>query len=212
VREVFHEELARIEALLAEMTDLVTTAMTHAAAALSDTDAALADTVIAGDKTIDALRADIEERAITVTARQQPVATDLRVVIASLHIAADLERMGDLAVHVAEAARRLAGVEVPPPLRSTLHDMGQAALRMAAKARQVISKRDVELARELDRDDDAVDALHRQLLRRLVENGEEGLEAAVELTLCGRYYERYADHAVSVGRHMIYLVTGKHPS
>lgn len=208
MREVFHKDLASIESSLVDMTDLVTAAMTHATVALSGTDPTLADTVIPDGKTIDALRADIEEHAVTVIAQQQPVATDLRILIAGLRIAADLGRMGHLAVHVAEAAQRLAAASVPPQLRSTLQNMAKAALSMAAKARQAIVAHDTELALELDRDDDEVDALHRQLLQALVEDEEEGAGAAVSITLCGRYYERYADHAVSIGQNVIYLVAG----
>jgi phosphate transport system protein len=209
VREVFHEELAGLETSLADMTDLVTEAMTQATAALLDNASALAEQVITRREAVEALRAQIEQRAVIITARHQPVAGDLRTVIMSLHVAADLERMGVLATHVAEAARRLAGVAVPAQLYATLREMARVALGMATKARSAIVQHDVDVAMELDHDDDAVDAEHRRLLQLLVaQDWTESTEAAVEITLCGRYYERYADHAVSIGQHVIYLVTG----
>jgi phosphate transport system protein len=213
VRDVFREELESINASLIEMTNMVASAMARATTALLDADLQLAEQVITTDETVDLLRNEIEERAFDLMARQAPVATDLRVVVTTLRIVADLERMGDLALHVAKVARRrYPGRAVPPELHGTMLEMGQIAQRIVAKAGSVIASRDTELAAELEADDDMMDGLHRQLFHVLLERPwSHGMEAAIDITLCGRYYERYADHAVSVARRVIYLVTGEKP-
>jgi phosphate transport system protein len=213
VRDVFREELEGINASLIEMTNMVASAMARATTALLDADLQLAEQVITTDETVDLLRNEIEERAFDLMARQAPVATDLRVVVTTLRIVADLERMGDLALHVAKVARRrYPGRAVPPELHGTMLEMGQVAQRIVAKAGSVIASRDTELAAELEADDDMMDGLHRQLFHVLLERPwSHGMEAAIDITLCGRYYERYADHAVSVARRVIYLVTGEKP-
>jgi phosphate transport system protein len=214
VRDAFQDELDSINESLVEMTGLVASAMARATTALLDADLQLAEGVISGDETVDLLRREIEERAFDVMARQQPVASDLRMMVTTLRMVADLERMGDLALHVAKVARRrYPGRAVPPELRSTMLEMGQVAQRIVAKAGSVIAGRDAELAKELEADDDMMDTLHRRLFHVLLERPWlHGMEAAIDITLCGRYYERYADHAVSVAHRVIYLVTGEHPT
>ena len=144
-------------------------------------------------------------------ARQQPVATDLRTIVTSMRMSGDIERMGDLARHVAKVARlRYPQSAMPAELRSTIVQMGQVAERIVEKAGSVIAARDVEAARQMERDDDAMDDLHRELFARLMdEQVEHGIETAVDITLLGRYYERFADHAVSVAHRVIWLVTGE---
>ena len=144
-------------------------------------------------------------------ARQQPVATDLRVIVTSMRMSSDIERMGDLARHVAKVARlRYPASAVPAELRATILQMGQVAERIVEKAGSVIAARDVEAAHQIERDDDAMDDLHRELFARVTDgNWQYGTEAAVDITLLGRYYERFADHAVSVGHRVIWLVTGE---
>nr|MDT0664709.1 phosphate signaling complex protein PhoU [Micromonospora sp. DSM 115978] len=214
MRDAFQDELESINESLVEMTGLVASAMARATTALLDADLQLAEGVISGDETVDLLRREIEERAFDVMARQAPVASDLRMMVTTLRMVADLERMGDLALHVAKVARRrYPGRAVPPELRSTMLEMGQVAQRIVAKAGSVIAGRDAELAKELEADDDMMDTLHRRLFHVLLERPWlHGMEAAIDITLCGRYYERYADHAVSVAHRVIYLVTGEHPT
>jgi phosphate transport system protein len=146
-------------------------------------------------------------------ARQSPVAGDLRTVVTSLRIVADLERMGDLADHVASVARRrFPASAVPAELRGTVLEMGQVAQRIVTKAGSVIASRDLDSAKELESDDDAMDALHKRLFSTiLADDWTGGVEAAIDVTLVGRYYERYADHAVSVARRVVFLVTGERP-
>jgi phosphate transport system protein len=211
MRDAFQEELDGINDSLVQMTNLVASAMARATTALLDADLALAEGVITADETVDLLYREVEERAFDLMARQQPVASDLRFFVTSLRMVADLERMGDLAMHVAKVARRrYPGSAVPPELRSTMLEMGQVAERIVAKAGSVIAQRDLTMAVELERDDDAMDALHRRLFTMLLDpSWVYGMEAAIDITLCSRYYERFADHAVSVARRVVYLVTGE---
>jgi phosphate transport system protein len=213
MRDAYHEDLDAISGSLVEMTNLVGSAVSRATTALLDADLTLAEMVIAADETVDALYRDIENRAFDLLARQQPVASDLRVLVTSLRMVADLERMGDNAVHVAKIARRrYPSSAVPPALRSTVLEMGHAAEEIVAKAGSVIARRDLEMAAELEKDDDVIDALHRQLFAFILDDDwDEGVEPAIDITLAGRYYERFADHAVSVARRVVYLVTGERP-
>ncbi len=208
MREIFHRELDQLVEQLVEMTRLVDTAMYRATTALLDADLALAESVIAADAAVDGFHRDLDERALELIARQQPVAGDLRTILASLRMSADLERMGDLARHVAELARlRYPRSPVPPELRATVLEMGHVAQRIVAKAGSAIARRDARAALELDRDDDEMDLLHRTLYERLLDGSwTHGVEMAVDLALAGRYYERFADHAVSVARLVAFLV------
>jgi phosphate transport system protein len=213
MRDEFHDELDQIGAALVEMTNLVGSAMSRATTALLDADLQLAESVISADVTIDDLYRQTEERAFDLLARQQPVAGDLRVIVTGLRMVGDLERMGDLAEHIAKIARRrYPASAVPPELRSVLLEMGQIAQRIVTKAGSVVAGQDAELAAELESDDDAMDALHRKLFTILLDDDwSYGMEAAIDITLLGRFYERFADHAVSVARRVVYLVTGEMP-
>jgi phosphate transport system protein len=213
MRDAYHEELAALTDALVEMSRLVGSAISRASTALLDADLTLAESVIHADDAVDALRDDLDRRAMDLLARQQPVASDLRTIVTSLKMSADLERMGDLARHVARAARRrYPESAVPAPLRATIVEMGQVAERLVAKAGAVIASHDVETALEIERDDDAMDRLHRDLFTALLDVSEPyGVEAAIDVTLVSRYYERFADHAVSVSRRVVFLVTGQQP-
>ncbi len=212
MRDVYHEDLDSIGRTLIEMTGLVGTAMSRATAALLDADLPVAESVISADDAVDTLQRELDARALDLLARQQPVAGDLRTIITSLRMSADLERMGDLARHVAKIARlRYPEVAVPQELRPTIRQMGRVAAELAQKTAEIIDGRDVDSARELPLDDDAMDDLHRELYGTLLENtAEYPVETAVDVTLIGRYYERFADHAVSVARRLIFLVTGEY--
>jgi phosphate transport system protein len=211
MREQFHGELTGLSEQMVEMTRLVGSAISRATHALLDADLELAESVIAADERIDAVQTAIEEKSLELLARQAPVATDLRVIVTGLRMTADLERMGDLARHVAKLARlRYPRSAIPAELQSTIIEMGQVAERVVTKTGTVIATRDVVSAQQLETDDDAMDALHRELFRRLLgPHWAHGVEAAVDVTLCSRYYERFADHAVSVARRVTYLVTGE---
>lgn len=212
MRKAFHEELDRIAETLVEMTRLASSAMNRATTALLDADVTLADSVIAADVEIDARREELDLMSFDLLALQQPVATDLRVIVTSMRMSSDIERMGDLARHVAKVARlRYPESAVPAELRATILQMGQVAERIVTKAGSVIAARDVEAAKQIERDDDAMDDLHRELFSHVTGGSwTHGTEAAVDITLLGRYYERFADHAVSVGHRVIWLVTGEY--
>ena len=211
MREQFHDELQSLSDSLVEMSGLVGSALRRATAALLDADLSLAESVIGADERIDALQIELEERAMLLLARQQPVATDLRVIVTGLRMSADLERMGDLARHVAKLARlRYPNHVVPAELTATVVEMGQVAERLVNKVGSVIASRDVDVASELETDDDDMDRLHRHLFQVILSpQWDHGVEAAVDVTLCGRFYERFADHAVVVARRVSFLVTGE---
>jgi phosphate transport system protein len=213
VRDQYHDDLDAITTSLVDITRLAGSAINHATQALLDADLRSAESVISGEEAIDALYNEIEASAFDLLARQQPVASDLRVIITSLRMVADIERMGDLAVHIAKLARRRYPTPaVPPELHATVLEMGQVAQRICAKCSSVIAGRDIVMAAELERDDDVMDALHRRLFSMLLdESWHGGVEAAIDVTLCGRYYERFCDHAVSVARRVVFLVTGEKP-
>jgi phosphate transport system protein len=212
MRKAFQEDLNKITTDLVEMTRFAGSAIGRSTTALLDADVSLAESVIEADHHLDAMREDLDMNAVDLLARQQPVATDLRMVVTAMRMSADLERMGDLARHVAKIARlRYPNSAIPPEFRSIIVDMGRVAESIVLKAGSVIAARDLEGARALERDDDAMDDLHRQFFERIAAaDFPYGTESAVDLTLISRYYERFADHAVSVGHRVIYLVTGEY--
>jgi phosphate transport system protein len=211
MRDEFRADLAEVRRLLVTMAEAVRSAMRQATAALSNADQTDAEEVIARDAEIDALYRLVEDKVHDLIARQQPVAADLRLLLTALHIAGDLERMGDLADHVAHTAlRRHPAVAVPDVLTGIFAQMGDGADRIAGKITTAISESDIIAAAQLERDDDAMDDLHRELFEVMFSpKWTEGTEAAVDTALLGRFYERYADHAVNAGRHVIFLVTGE---
>lgn len=210
MREEFRADLQIVSRLLVDMAEAVRTAMRTATKALLTADKVAAEAVIARDAEVDSLYRQVEERVSDLLARQAPVASDLRAVVTALHVAADLERMGDLADHVAKTAlRRHPSQAVPAELRGVFGEMAEVADRIAGKIAAVLSKPDADVAAELDRDDDAMDDLHRDLFTVLLgDDWPYGVETAIDGALLGRFYERYADHAVNAGRRVVYLITG----
>jgi phosphate transport system protein len=214
MRDIYHDELDEIGRGVLAMADLVGVAIDRATRALLAGDLALAERVIADDQRVDVLRADLEERTFALLAQQQPVATDLRVLVSTIHVAADLERMGDMAHHVAKVARlRYPERAVPAEARAVIEQMGAVAGSLVGKVADAVDGRDVALAQAIEEEDDSMDALHRALFGVvLAPDWRRGVEAAIDMTLVGRYYERYADHAVSVARHVSFVVTGVRPA
>lgn len=211
MRKAYHDELERIAESLVEMTRLAATAVSRATTALLDADIQLADAVIADDAALDERREALDLLSFDLLALQQPVATELRVVVTSMRMSSDVERMGDLARHIAKVARlRYPQSAVPAELHDTFRSMGEVAERIVLKTGEVLAARDVEGARQIERDDDAMDTLHRELYARITNaDWGHGTEAAVDVTLLGRYYERFADHAVSVAQRVVWIVTGQ---
>jgi phosphate transport system protein len=213
MRAAYHEKLSGLNDELAQMSQLAGEAMKKATTALLEGDLDLAEEVISSDTDIDALRSSAEEQAFGLLALQAPVAGDLRSVIAAIHSAGDLERMGDLALHVAKAARRRhPDLVLPQEVAPYFAEMGRVALDLAQDARRVLLDRDIELAFTMESDDDAMDDLHRHLFTVMMANDwPHGVAPAVDVTLLGRFYERFADHAVGVARRVVFTVTGKMP-
>ena len=211
IRSVFQDELDGVSQTLFELSVMVSDSMAKATRALLSKNLSLAEEVISYDEKIDTVQHDLDARIIDIIARQQPVASDLRALVTALRMSADLERMGDLADHVAKVVRlRHPATAVPDQLLELIESMGVTAEKIAAKTGGVISTRDTTLAAQVEKDDDEMDLLHRQLISALIApTWQHGVETAIDLTLLGRYYERYADHAVSVARRVIFLVTGK---
>ncbi|WP_037057707.1 phosphate signaling complex protein PhoU [Pseudonocardia asaccharolytica] len=204
MRDGLQTQLTELDEGLAEMATAVATAMQKATTALLQGRVRLAEHVIADEPTLDALRAQTEKVAVIALALRQPVATDLRRIVSIIRVAGDLERMGDLAEHIAKSARRRhPDLAVPEEVRPLLQQMGDIAVALALKVAEALRTRDLILAAELETDDDAMDDLHRQVFQVLLgPEWQHDVSAAVDLTLLARYYERFADRAVAVGRRM----------
>jgi phosphate transport system protein len=188
-------------------------ALNRATTALLDERVRLAEQVIAGDSAIDVLRAQVEEVATDCLLFHSPVAGDLRAVVSSIRAAGDIERMGDLALHVAQVVRmRHPRPALPSEVRDDFARMGELAVQLALKAAEVVRSRNVLMAVELEADDDAMDMLHRHMFTVLMDpSWPHGVPVAVDVTLLARYYERFADHAVVVANQTVYAVTGDEP-
>ena len=211
MREEFQADLAEVSRLLVTMAEAVRAAMRKATVALLTADVEAARTVIERDVEVNEIYRQVEAKVADSIARQAPVASDLRALITALHVSADLERMGDLAEHVAKTAqRRHPSPAVPAELRPVFQQMAAVADRMANKITTVLSEPNVDLAAELEKDDDEMDDLEHQLFKVLLDdNWPYGAETAIDGALLGRFYERYADHAVNAGNQVVYLITGE---
>ncbi len=211
MRDQYYEQMDAIVDDVVSLTGTVRRAVAASTEALLGADGTIAESVIAGDKDVDEATETIEERALLLLATQQPVATDLRQLVATLRMLTDLQRMGDLSVHVAKVARRrMPGSAVPLNLHPTIIQMAAVADSMIDSASRIVANRDVAAAAQLENEDDEMDRLRRGLLRSLLSaDWEHGVEPAIDLALLGRYYERIGDHAVSMARRVVYLVTGQ---
>jgi len=210
MREVFQQELAEVQERLVEIAALVETSIDNATRAFNESNVALAEAVIADDDKIDEAAIALDELAINILARQQPVARDLRIVVSALRISASLERMGDMSEHIAQLARyRFPDKVVPKSLRATFAELGQLDVQIARKLTQLLRTEDVRLAEEIRNDDDRIDALHLSVFEKVLgETWKGGAVDTVDATLASRYHERFADHAVSIAKKVQYLATG----
>jgi phosphate transport system protein len=211
MRDAYFDQLDAIVDDLVTMTPEVQTAVRKATKALLTADAEIAEQVISEDAEIDAMRERIEARSFELLALQQPVAGELRMLVATLRMVSDLERMGDLSVHVAKVARlRVPQVAIPDDVVPTIERMAAVAERMVGQAAGIIADRDVEGALALEESDEEMDALRSSCFRMMLDDSwPHGVEPAVDIALLGRYYERIADHADSLARRVDYLVTGE---
>jgi phosphate transport system protein len=213
VRDSYHEELDGVVDDLVDMSERVRAAVAAATVALLTADATVAEKCISDDADIDAMSDDLEIRCFTLLARQAPVAGELRIVVAAIRMVGDLERMGDLAAHIAKIARmRYPDHAVPESLTANFRRMATVAEEMVTTAGRTLRERDVRDAENLADSDEEMDEL-RRLHFRFMLDGEwpHSVESAVDVALLGRYYERIADHAVLMARRVIYMVTGFNP-
>ncbi|WP_280451847.1 phosphate signaling complex protein PhoU [Nocardia cyriacigeorgica] len=213
MRVIYNEQMAGLAQLLGEMAGLAGSAMDRATQSLLQADLSLAEQVISEYDRISEMISDVEERTFALLALQAPVAGDLRQVVSAIQIVNDVNRMGALALHVAKVTRRRhPNHAVPESVNGYFAEMGRIAVSMGESAKEVLETRDPERAAMLNQQDDAMDDLHRHLFTLLMDRDwKYGVAAAVDVTLLGRYYERFADHAVEIGRRVIFLVTGKLP-
>jgi phosphate transport system protein len=213
MREMFHAEFDTLVGDLASTARLAGQMMTNASIALHHADLELAESVISGKGELNALCEDMDQRCVTLLVLQAPVATDLRMVVAAMHAVGDLQRMGNLAQHIAKIARmKHPRVPIPGEVRPVFARMGVLASSLAQDAARAIESRDPMSADRLAQDDEEVDALRRRTFRILFsEDWLHGVEPAVDTALIGRYYERFADHAVAIARQVSFLVTGLPP-
>jgi phosphate transport system protein len=213
MRTAYHEQLDALSTQLGEMCGLAGAAMERATQALLQADLVLAEQVITDHEQIAAMSARAEESAFVLLALQAPVAGDLRAIVTSIQIVADVDRMGALALHVAKIARRRHPQHaLPEEVNGYFAEMGRVAVELGNSAQDVLVTRDPEKAARIQEEDDAMDDLHRHLFTVLMDREwKHGVAAAVDVTLLGRFYERFADHAVEVARRVIFQVTGSHP-
>ena len=207
----FQEELDVLKSRLLEMGGLAEQRVRRAVQGLAEREHDLIESVLIGDEPINALQLEIDDRCLKLLALHQPMATDLRAVMAAVKINTDLERVGDLAVNIAEAAKRYA---MHPPVKKLIDipkmaDIAQAMLRDALDS---YVKRDTALARQVLHQDDSLDALKTQIFRELLSfmlKDPSTIEAALDLILVSRHLERIGDHATNVAEDVIFMVSAR---
>jgi len=213
LRPTFHQQLEDLQRDLCRMAARVTDSITRGTEALLVLDLGEAQALIDDDDEIDRVTLEIEERCFTLLARQQPMAGDMRALVTAIRLTSEIERSGDLMVNVAKAIRRLYGSEVPAVLRTLLQAMAGEAVRLYTLAMDAYIEGDAALAGALDDMDDRLDQLHKDYIQAILEHHADGsdVQAAVQLALIGRYYERVGDHAVNIGERVRYMITGWMP-
>lgn len=210
MREVFHQSLEDVQGRLVEIAELVTVAIDKATRAFGTSDVSLAEEVIEADAVIDEKAIELDELAIEILARQQPVARDLRIVVSALRMSASLERMGDIAEHIAQLTRmRFPERAIPKGLKSTFLRMGELDVEAARQLAELLRTQDGDLIEQIRSADDKLDELHVSVFEKVLSDSWQGEAAAtVDATLASRYHERFGDHAVSVAKKVAYLSTG----
>ena len=213
MRDNYRTSLESVVHDLVEMTGLVQVAVRDATTALLEADLAVAEKTISADAELDRRHDDLEARCFSLMARQAPVAGELRTLVAALRMVADLARMGDLAAHVAKIARlRYPECAVPDGLRPNFTLMARVAEEMVETAGRSLLERNAHDAGRLADSDEEMDELRKSQYRVMLgTDWDYGVEAAVDVALLGRYYERIADHAVIMAARVIYVITGLLP-
>jgi len=213
MRDAYQEQMAVLNELLGQMCESVGNEMERATRALLEADLVLSEQVISDHDQLAEQSADAEEKAFELLALQAPVAGDLRAIVSTFQLVSEIDRMGALALHVAKVARRRHPSRVlPDEVTGYFEEMGRLAVDLARGAQQVLMSQNYRDALALMEDDDAMDDLHRHLFTVLMDRDwPYGVAAAVDVTLLGRYYERFADHAVSIASRVVFQATGKTP-
>jgi phosphate transport system protein len=211
VRKVFQEELQKVHEDLVEISRLVATALDRAVESLTNADVELAQEVIAADARIDFLQTALDEKAIEILALQGPVASDLRIIVGSLRMSASLERMGDLARHVAQLTRlRYPEKAAPQSLAGTFARMAELDKEIINEVTALLEDHDLTRTSRIQAANAELDELHAGIFRAIADQTWTGSPSvAVDAALLSRYFERFADHGVSVSRKVSYLVTGE---
>ncbi|WP_051326004.1 phosphate signaling complex protein PhoU [Glycomyces tenuis] len=205
---VFHRHLNDLNELLVDMARRVGEAMEKAGAALLEGDTAAAEAVVADDREVNALQFQVDDRIVELMTQYEPVASDLRFILGAVRISVDLERMGDLAKHVAKTViMRSPAPAIPESLHGDFAAMGRAAVRISEKLVRILAEHDRLQAAQMGLDDDELDAIQQRIHEQLPSFGY-GPQAAVDAALLARFFERFGDHAVRVSHQVVYLVTG----
>lgn len=213
-RRSFHKELGSIRGDLLRVAALVCEAVPRGTAALLDCDTQLAAQMAADDADIDRLALAVEDRCYQQLALQQPMASDLRALVTAIRLVSELERSGDLMVNVAKRARRIAPFPIDPRTRGLLQRMSDEALTLLRAAVEAYAEADEDQGAALHDMDDVLDELHQEFMAQVLASCRAGtldVEAAIQLALVGRFYERVGDHAVTIGQKVRYLVSGWMP-
>jgi phosphate transport system protein len=213
-RRSFHHELEQIHDDVVRMAATVCETIQTGTAALLDADLSAAEELIAADPALDRLARDVEDRCFHQLALQQPMAGDLRSLVTAIRLTAELERSGDLVVNVAKGLLRMGQAPADPRIRGQLQAMSDEALRLFRAALDAYAEADETKGAILRTMDDALDDVHRAYIQQVLEScraGDLDIQAAVQLALIGRYYERIGDHAVNIGEKVCFLVTGVQP-
>lgn len=213
-RKQFHEELDELRQAVIRAAAMATEAIPRATAVLLDGDLDGAQALIESDDELDHLSLENEEFAVRLMALQQPMASDLRRIVTALKLNGELERSGDLAINIAKASRRIYGTQFSPRLRGLIEAMSTEAARLMRLAIDAYAEGDASLAAALDDMDDRLDGLNKEFVQAIFEAHNDGvidLQAAVQLALVSRYYERIGDHAVNIGNQVQFMVTGWMP-
>lgn len=213
MRTSYHEELDSILDSLVHMAELVEVAIKDGSESLLTADLELAESVITNDAELDRMHEEMEYKCLSILALQAPVAGELRTIVSAIRVVFELARMGDLAAHVAKIARlRYPARAVPEEFEASFREMADIAIEIIDQARVSLAQRDAKGAERLAEIDSRMDVLRRdQFTRMLAEGSTISIEGAVDVALLGRYFERFADHAVAVGRRVIYIITGEVP-
>ena len=214
MRVIFNEEMKQVADDLKSMTDYIEKAIVLAGKALLENDIEAAQQLIDNDSIIDGLEVSIIDRCVVMLAKQNPVATDLRVVVSSMRLASTFERMGDLARHIGETARRTyPNSAITNELKDTFAQMQAFTADVANRLSGILEKHDTETAKQIIENDSKLNALHNSVFALVTGDEWTGTrQQVINTVLLSRFYERFGDHAVSVARRLVYIVSGFDPA